>query len=216
MDSRALPNNTVYFDLDGTLLDPKIGITTSIQYALEQLGYEVLPRDELTWCIGPPLLDSFCSLVGVDQAEQAIVLYRKRFAHVGWQENVPYAGIQETLAALVDRGLTLYVATSKPSVYAEKIVDYFELRPYFSRVFGSELDGTRVHKTALLQFALSETKPAANTTMVGDRKHDMIGALANGMKTIGVTYGYGSVAELKQAGAMKLIDRPEALLAELL
>ncbi|MEM8613471.1 MAG: HAD hydrolase-like protein [Cyanobacteria bacterium P01_H01_bin.105] len=216
MDSRALPNQTVYFDLDGTLLDPKIGITTSIQYALEQLGCDVLPKDELTWCIGPPLLHSFCSLVGAKQAEQAVVLYRERFATVGWKENVPYSGIKETLRTLVDQGLILYVATSKPSVYAEKIIDYFELRPYFSRVFGSELDGTRANKAELLQFALSETNPAAEPTMIGDRKHDMIGALANGMKTIGVTYGYGSVPELEQAGAMKLANRPEDLLVELL
>lgn len=92
--------NTVYFDLDGTLLDPKIGITTSIQYALAQLGADVPTQDQLTWCIGPPLHESFCSLLGAEHTEQAIFLYRERFASVGWMENSPYAGVTETLSAL--------------------------------------------------------------------------------------------------------------------
>ena len=202
----------IYFDLDGTLLDPKVGITTSIQYALEQLGVPVPAPDELTKCIGPPLHQSFCSLVGEDQAEQAIAFYRERFSAIGWMENVPYGGVAKTLATLAESGLTLYVATSKPWVYAKKIVHHFELSPYFERIFGSELDGTRADKTELLRFALATTQPTA-ATMIGDRQHDVIGALANGMDVVGVTYGYGSLQELKQAGATRLVDRPADLLS---
>ena len=214
---RMTPKNrsALFFDLDGTLLDPKIGITTSIQYALEKLGAEVLPPEQLTWCIGPPLFQSFCTLVGEAQAEQAIVLYRERFAQVGWMENVPYPNMVETLAALVDQGVTLYVATSKPRVYATKIVDHFDMGPYFRRIFGSELDGTRADKTDLLRYALCETQ-SPTATMIGDRRHDVIGALANGMEMIGVTYGYGSIQELEQAGVTQLVHRPKELLSVLL
>ncbi|MBE9067250.1 HAD hydrolase-like protein [Leptolyngbya cf. ectocarpi LEGE 11479] len=205
--------NTVYFDLDGTLLDPKIGITTSIQYALAQLGVNVPTQEELTWCIGPPLYQSFCTLVGAAYTEQAIVLYRERFTDVGWMENSLYAGITETLSTLVDRDYSLHVATSKPHVYAKRILNYFEMRQYFDQVFGSELDGTRANKTELLRFALTKTQPSVTVTMVGDRKHDIIGALANGMDVIGVTYGYGSSQEIQQAGATKLVDRPQDLLS---
>ncbi|MEA5462579.1 HAD family hydrolase [Leptothoe sp. PORK10 BA2] len=208
--------NTVFFDLDGTLLDPKVGITTSIQYALGKLGADVPTKDELTWCIGPPLMDSFCSLVGEEKAQQSISFYRERYGDVGWMENTPYVGIAETLARLVENGFTLYVATSKPQVYAAKIVEHFELGQYFSGVFGSELDGTRADKADLLSFALSATQPTAVATMVGDRKHDVLGARANGMNIIGVTYGYGSPQELEQAGAKVLVNRPKDLLPALL
>ena len=206
---------TVFFDLDGTLTDPKIGITTSIQYALERLGADVPAIDDLTWCIGPPLLSSLRSLVGDGHARQALSYYRERFSDVGWNENTPYPGVSETLEALADAKLRLYVATSKPLVYAQRIIEHFEMRQYFSNVFGSELDGTRSEKTDLLRFALTEVKPTTIATMVGDREHDVTGAINNGMDVIGVSYGYGSTQELENAGAHKIAGRPEDLISML-
>ena len=194
---------TIYFDLDGTLTDPKPGITGSIQYALKKLGQPVPSQDELTWCIGPPLHASLKRLVGTDElADKALLLYRERFSEVGLFENTPYQGIHDTLAAVAATGARMFVATSKPAVYATRIVDYFGLKPYFERVFGSELDGTRVDKRDLLRYALDEAKvDPQHAIMIGDRSHDVVGARTNGMTAIGVLYGYGSEAELRDAGA---------------
>ncbi|MBR0788886.1 HAD family hydrolase [Bradyrhizobium manausense] len=194
---------TIYFDLDGTLTDPKPGITGSIQYALKKLGKSVPSQDELTWCIGPPLHASLKALTGTDAlADQALLLYRDRFSEVGLFENSPYPGIHDTLAAIAASGARLFVATSKPAVYASRIVDHFGLKPYFERVFGSELDGTRVDKRDLLRYALAEAEvDPRQAIMIGDRSHDVVGARTNGMTAIGVLYGYGSEAELRDAGA---------------
>ncbi|QAU46609.1 HAD family hydrolase [Bradyrhizobium guangzhouense] len=194
---------TIYFDLDGTLTDPKPGITGSIQYALKKIGMAVPSQDELTWCIGPPLHASLKALTGTEAlADQALLLYRERFSEVGLFENSPYPGIHDTLAAVAETGARMFVATSKPAVYATRIVEHFGLKPYFERVFGSELDGTRVDKRDLLRYALDETKvDAGSAIMIGDRSHDVVGARTNGMTAIGVLYGYGSEAELRDAGA---------------
>lgn len=194
---------TIYFDLDGTLTDPKPGITGSIQYALKKLGHAVPSQDELTWCIGPPLHASLKKLTGTDAlADQALLLYRERFSEVGLFENSAYPDIHDTLAAVAATGARMFVATSKPAVYASRIVEHFGLKPYFERVFGSELDGTRVDKRDLLRYALDETRvDAGSAIMIGDRSHDVIGARTNGMMAIGVLYGYGSEAELRDAGA---------------
>lgn len=202
--------NTVFFDLDGTLTDPKIGITASIQYALEKLNLPVPTQDELTWCIGPPLRASFVALLGGEEhADRAVALYRERFGDTGLFENELYAGIEEALTAVAASGRKLFVATSKPHVFADRIIDHFGLRKYFGRVFGSELDGTRVDKSELLRYALEETATdPASTVMIGDRKHDMIGAANNGMSAIGVLYGYGSRDELTKAGAAHLCKSP--------
>jgi len=208
--------DSAFFDLDGTLTDPMIGITSSIQYALKKLGADIPGKNKLKWCIGPPLLGSFEVLVGKEHASKALDYYRERFAEVGWHENVVYPGVLETLAILVESGLTLYVATSKPSIYARKIIDHFDLAKYFCEIFGSELDGARSDKAELLRFALRETRSTRASTMIGDREHDVSGALNNNMRTIGVTYGYGSRAELKEAGAHEIVDRPEDLLPLLL
>jgi phosphoglycolate phosphatase len=203
--------DTVFFDLDGTLTDPKIGITTSIQYALARFDIPVPTQDELTWCIGPPLHAAFKALLGTSDADadRAVELYRERFADVGLFENTLYAGVEEVLTAVAAPSRRLFVATSKPHVFADRIIDHFGLRRHFGRVFGSELDGTRVHKTDLLRYALDETSTdPAHAIMIGDRKHDMIGAANNGIATIGVLYGYGSREELTSAGAMHLCKAP--------
>jgi phosphoglycolate phosphatase len=194
---------TIYFDLDGTLTNPKPGITRSIQYALERLGQAVPSGDELTWCIGPPLHASLKRLVGSDElADRALLLYRERFIDIGLFENEAYGGIEETLTALSATSERMFVATSKPAVYAERIIDHFGLQRYFERVFGSELDGTRTDKGDLLRYALDAAKVDPRMAiMIGDRSHDVVGARKNGMTAIGVLYGYGSEDELRSAGA---------------
>jgi phosphoglycolate phosphatase len=204
-----LATDTVFFDLDGTLTDPKIGITASIQYALGKLDVPIPAQDDLTWCIGPPLRASFVALLGgEDRADLGVALYRERFGDVGLFENELYPGIQATLQAVAP-GRRMFVATSKPHVFADRIIDHFGLRPYFQRVFGSELDGTRVDKSALLRYALDETSTdPARAIMIGDRKHDVIGAANNGMAAIGALYGYGGREELTKAGAAHLVASP--------
>jgi phosphoglycolate phosphatase len=145
--------DAIYFDLDGTLTDPKPGITRSIRYALQKLDHPAIPtEDELTWCIGPPLRASFVRLLGgEDSADRAVSLYRERFSDIGLYENGVYDGISEVLAILSQSGHRLFVATSKPHVFAERIIDHFGLRRHFEHVFGSELDGRRADKSHLLE-----------------------------------------------------------------
>ena len=207
--------DAIFFDLDGTLTDPKPGITRSIQYALQRLDHPAIPtEDELTWCIGPPLRASFVRLLGGDHsADRAVSLYRERFSDVGLYENGVYDGIGDVLTKLRTSGHRLFVATSKPHVFAERIIDHFGLRHHFERVFGSELDGTRVDKSHLLEYALRVVSvDPSKTLMIGDRSHDMIGAKNNGMKGIVVRYGYGSRDELLDAGAHHVCATPPAIL----
>jgi phosphoglycolate phosphatase len=208
---------TIFFDLDGTLTDPKPGITRSIQYALQKLDLPVPSQDELTWCIGPPLRDSFVTLLGGDShADLAVTLYRERFSDVGLYENAVYPDIEYILTALKQSQGRLFVATSKARVFAERIIEHFGLGSYFEHVFGAELDGTRAHKTDLLAYALETTGvKASQALMIGDRSHDMIGARNNGMGALGVLYGYGSEKELIEAGAMWVCATPRGLLEHL-
>ena len=204
----------IFFDLDGTLTDPKPGITRSIQYALQKLDHPAIPsEDELTWCIGPPLRASFVRILGTeDHADRAVSLYRERFSDIGLYENAVYDGIAEVLTALSQSGQKLFVATSKPHVFAERIVEHFGLRHHFEYVFGSELDGRRVDKSDLLAYALKTASvDPSKTLMIGDRSHDMVGAANNGMKGIGVLYGYGSRDELIGAGALQVCATPQAI-----
>jgi phosphoglycolate phosphatase len=195
--------HTAFFDLDGTLTNPKPGITRCIQYALERLSHPVPPADELVWCIGPPLHGSFKKFLGTDElAHRAIELYRERFRDVGLYENEAYAGIETTLSDVAGLGRRMFIATSKPKIYADRIVEHFGLKRYFEHVFGSELDGTRSDKAELLAYALDQTQAdPARAIMIGDRSHDVTGARKNGMKAIGVLYGYGTLTELTEAGA---------------
>lgn len=206
--------HSYFFDLDGTLTDPRIGITRCIRYAIEKLKRTPPPEDQLVWCIGPPLLGSFEKILGERElAVTALKYYRERFADEGIYENRMYADIPDVLAALSDSGHRLYVATSKPEAYARQIVEHFGIERYFERVFGSELDGTRSDKTDLLSFALCETGVVPQqVTMIGDRSHDMIGARNNALSAVGVLYGYGSENELVAAGA----DRIAATTGDLL
>ena len=169
--------SAICFDLDGTLTDPKEGIVRSIQYALGRLGVSPMPdADDLLWCIGPPLLESLKKLLGdAERARMALSFYRERFADIGLYENKIYPGIRELLAALKSIERTTFVATSKPTIYAEKIIHHFSLSGYFDTIYGSELDGTRSYKSDLLAWVLRQEQLEAKTTiMVGDRSHDMI------------------------------------------
>jgi phosphoglycolate phosphatase len=207
--------DAIFFDLDGTLTDPKPGITRSIQYALDKLGQPTIPtEDELTWCIGPPLRASFVKMLGTEAAaDLAVAHYRERFSDIGLYENGVYAGVEDVLTTLQQSGRRLFVATSKPHVYATRIIEHFDLRRHFERVFGSELDGRRADKSDLLAYALKTTAvDSSHAVMIGDRSHDMIGARNNGIKGIGVLYGYGSEQELTAAGAYHLCATPKAIL----
>lgn len=209
--------NTVLFDLDGTLIDPKVGITTSIRYAMRKLERPLSPQTDLDWCIGPPIQQNFAALLQTDDPvliEQGITAYREYFAETGLFENDLYAGVPEMLAALNDLGLRCFVATSKPTVYALPIVAHFGLRDYFAQVYGAELDGTNGNKAELIRHVLREEKlQAANTMMVGDRKHDVLGAKANGVLAVGVLYGYGGRDELETAVSDYLLEKPDDMVA---
>ena len=196
------------FDLDGTLTDPKLGITTCVQYALHSFGIEEPDLDKLEPFIGPPLKDSFMQFYNMDekQAEAAVDKYRERFQDIGLFENEIYAGIKEMLRTLKKKGMHLAVASSKPTVFVERILEHFKIRKYFEVVVGSELDGRRVNKEEVVQEALSQLFAGGlverdKVYMIGDRKFDIEGARAQGVESIGVSYGYGSIEELKEAKA---------------
>lgn len=200
-----LKYQTILFDLDGTLTDPKEGIINSIEYALHKFNIEVEERADLTVFIGPPLQESFQKYLGFnpEQAWQAIRYYREYFAEKRLFENKVYPGIRELLEKLQAEHVLLAIATSKPTIYTERILEHFQLKRFFHIVIGSNLDGTRVKKGDVIR-AVLEKIPTTNTNsivMVGDREHDIIGAKENLIEAIGVTYGYGSEEELKAAGA---------------
>ena len=203
------------FDLDGTLTDPFPGITKCISHALDKLYRQSPPKESLRWCIGPPLKNSFAKLLASDDdtlAEKALVFYRERFGTVGLFENEVYEGIPEVLEGLQEKGHMLYVATSKPAVYAARIIDHFGLQRYFKAIYGSELDGTRSDKTSLISHILeSESITSSETVMIGDRKHDIIGAKENRVCGIGVLWGYGTKEELETSGAHTCIGHPQEL-----
>ena len=208
---------TILFDLDGTLTDPKFGITRCIQHALTELGRQPPDSEHLHWCIGPPLRLSFSRLLDTDDAqllEQAVELYRQRFSTVGLFENRVYAGVPETLAALRRRGYRLFLATAKPRIFAEQILAHFDLAQFFETAHGSELNGHLTDKPALVRHILAVEGLAPERTMIiGDRKYDIVGGKVNGLATGAVTYGYGTVEELHAASPDAVFDTPEQILS---
>ena len=210
--------STLFFDLDGTLTDPREGITRCIQYGLEQIGRPFPPQEELVKYIGPPLRWTFPDLLGTDEPElvdAAIRHYRQRYADVGLFENVVYDGIPEVLDALHDDGFTLYVVTAKPTVYAERIVRHFGLDPYFEATFGPELNGRFDDKTELVAHILAERDlQPEQTVMIGDRASDIAAGQANGTCTLAVTYGFGSADELTAVGPDAICHRPAEIRAK--
>lgn len=202
--------DTLLFDLDGTLTDPKPGITKSVQYALARFNIDVPDLDILAPFIGPPLAESFHNYYGFtpEQAQQAIAYYREYFAETGLYENAVFPGIPALLADLRASNKHLLVATSKPTIFAERILSHFDLAHYFELIAGSELDGTRIDKAEVIAYALASLPTPAyqNAIMIGDRKHDIIGAQQNGLPSIAVTYGYGSYEELQDQQPTHLVD----------
>jgi len=206
----------VLFDLDGTLSDPKIGITKSVQHALQKAGVMVNDLDELEPFIGPPLQVSFQEIYGFNdtQITQAIRDYRERFTERGMFENKLYEDIPALLAHLKQQGYILTIATSKPTVFAEQIIKYFQLESYFDLVVGSHLDGSRSAKGEIIAEVLQQldSYPKEQFIMIGDRKYDLIGARENQIDAIGVTYGFGSLEELKNEEPTYIVDHVNDLL----
>lgn len=204
--------STLLFDLDGTLTDPREGITRCLQYGLERLGRAFPDQAELIQYIGPPLRWTFPRLLGTDDADlvdAAVRHYRDRFADVGLFENTLYAGVPELLDTLQRRGFELLVVTAKPKVYADRIISHFGLDSCFAGVFGPQLDGHLDDKIELLAHVLAERclRPE-RTMMIGDRATDIAAGKANGTRTLAVTYGFGSLQELTAAGPDRICDSP--------
>ncbi len=202
---------TILFDLDGTLVNSEEGITKSIKHAMMELNQPEPTYEQLLPCIGPPLIDSFQLVLGLehDLAIQAVALYRKRYGEIGKFELFPYEGIKELLETLKDRGYRLFVATSKPQPVAGEIINHTGLSDYFDKVYGAGLDGKFNHKPELLKHLLEEENlERGQTLMVGDRKFDLLGASANQMASLGVTYGFGSLAELQEHQATYIAHSP--------
>jgi phosphoglycolate phosphatase len=214
-----VPCSTVLFDLDGTLTDPLEGIGNSIQFGLAAVGLGPLASSELPAFVGPPLQDSFAAM-GLDPAacEQALQGYREYFARAGLYENRVYDGIPAVLDALRSRGVVLAVATSKPTVFAQQILDHFGLAHHFAFVSGAGMDGSHRQKHEVITNALAGLRcdPAdGGVWMVGDREHDVMGARHHGLPCVGVAWGYAVEGELEAAGATMVVTTPEELLAGL-
>ena len=202
----------VFFDLDGTLTDSGPGIKASINYALNKMNIAELGWDS-DWVVGPSLWGTFKKLGVIEERlDEAVSLYRDRYNVKGYIENSVYEGIPDQLATLKSMGYLLCVATAKPTISAISILEYFKLRQHFSFEFGSNLDGSLSDKSALLKHALEVTSiNPKDSLMIGDREYDILGAKSNLIKSIGVSYGYGSKNELKEAHADFLIETPVEL-----
>ena len=194
----------ILIDLDGTLTDPKVGITTSARYGLAKVGHSIAESENIDWIIGPPLKASLAKLLNVDVdddlAEQALLGYRERFSVTGLFENHLFDDVTVTLQELKKQGYKLFLATAKPEIYARQILQHFELLQYFDYPYGSELTGERTNKGDLIGYILQQEKlDPMECLMVGDREHDIFGARRFGIETIAVEYGYGSQQELDEA-----------------
>jgi phosphoglycolate phosphatase len=209
----------VLFDLDGTLTDPREGIVACFKHALAGAGCACPTDAELERFIGPPLHETLGLLVGTDDLARfdlALSLFRDRFSAAGIYENTVYPEIPSALASLRALGAVLFVATSKPQIYAERIIQHFGLERHFKAIYGSELVGTRAGKADLIGHVLqSESLTASDTFMVGDRAQDVFGAKVNRVRAIGALWGYGTREELLEAGASVLVERPAMLAAVL-
>lgn len=191
----------ILFDLDGTITDPFLGITKSVAYSLKSFGIEVNDLNDLKVFIGPPLDVSFQDYYHMSEEEslKAVDKYREYFADKGLFENEVYQGMEDFLQSLIDEGKKLYICTSKPYVFAKRILEYFHLDHYFKGIYGSELDGTRKNKKDVIAYCLKlENLHYQDCIMVGDRQHDIVGAHENHIPCIGVLYGYGSLEEFQQ------------------
>lgn len=207
--------SNVFFDLDGTLTDPKEGIIRCLQYSLESLGRPYPGELEAKDFIGPPLRSTFEKLLSSNEkplVEKAVSLYRERFSEVGLFENIVYPGIADLLSTLHENSFRLYIVTTKPKIYADRIVKHFLLEQWFSDIFGTELDGRFDNKAELIEFILSQMKLSPEeTVMVGDRREDIVAGKANLIRTLGVTYGYGDKQEISDSAPDYVCDNPSEI-----
>lgn len=200
----------ILFDLDGTLTDSAQGIVNSVIYALERMGISYTDQESLHRFIGPPLQTSFRNFYGLSegQTDEAVRLFREYFSSKGIYENTVYEGIPEMLESLCQAGMMLAVATSKPQVFAERILRRFDLAKYFAVISGADMTGT--DKSTVIRQALSRLgiEPSSRVLMVGDREHDVLGAKDVGIPCMGVLYGYGSEEEFRAVGADHIVRVP--------
>lgn len=204
----------VLFDLDGTLTEPSLGITNSVMYAFEKFGIEIKDRSELYKFIGPPLIDSFIEYYGFtrENALKAIEYYREYYSQKGIFENRLYDGIKELLSELYKEGKKIILATSKPQKFAEQILEHFGIDKYFYFVGGATMDESRSQKDEVIEYILNECKiDTTKAVMIGDRKYDVLGAHKFGIKTVGVTFGFGAKEELLLSGADFIADTPKEI-----
>lgn len=208
---------TILFDLDGTLTDAGEGIINCARLALEHFGLPTPDKETMRVFVGPPLRETFLKFgVKSENVEEAIAVYRSRYVPIGMFENTPYPGIKAMLAALKAKGHKLYVATSKPESMATAILEKFELAPYFDLICGATLDASRDSKDKVIGYLLEKVEQTDDIIMVGDTAYDVLGAAKHGIKTIGVSWGYGKVSDMVDAGAAAIADSPARLLEMLL
>lgn len=200
----------ILFDLDGTLTDPGIGITGGVAFALDKFGITEKERDKLNRFVGPPLGESFHNFYGIpkEECDNAIKYYREYYSVTGLFENELYEGISELLAELKDKGCKVILATSKPEEFSVKILKHFDLYKFFDFIGAATMDGSRSDKADVIRYAIEECgiDNLCETIMVGDRKHDIIGAKTLGIDSVGVLYGYGDRKEHEAAGATYIVD----------
>ena len=211
--------NIIMFDLDGTVLDSKPGIFRSAAYALKKLGFSMPSDDEMMAFLGPPLSDGFANVCHIphDWIQNAIVYYREYYTNGGMFEASIYNGIEEVIDTLHQHGKRCFITTSKPQIYAQRILERFKVAGLFDGLYGCELNGERSHKSEVVSFCLEQQGAlAGDSVLIGDRHFDVNGAKMLEIPCIGVLYGYGSKEELEHAGAMALCATPEELLDVLL
>ena len=208
---------TILFDLDGTLTDSAEGVINCFLPALKYFNLPIPDRADMSFVVGPPLRDSFLRLgVKEEDVEKAVEIYRDRYVPTGMFENAPYPGIAAMLGALREAGHELYVATSKPEGMATEILEKFRLAGFFHKIYGASMDDSRDTKDKVIAFLLKELGPRENIIMVGDTHFDVEGAAVHGIKTIGVTWGYGKNEDMVAAGAIEIVDSPAQLLESLM
>ena len=206
-------NKTILFDLDGTLTDSGEGIINCAILALEHFGLPIPDRETLRVFVGPPLHETFIKFgVPADKADEAVAVYRSRYVPIGMFENAPYPGIRELLDALKKQGHKLYVATSKPEWMAQEILKKFQLDSYFDLICGATMATSRTEKSQVIAYLLEQTGDVSHAIMVGDTKYDVIGASAHSIPTIGVSWGYGTVEDMQNAGAAAIAYTTQELL----
>jgi Predicted phosphatases len=205
----------IFFDLDGTIMDSEEGIIRAIQYAVAKNGLDSTLVEDYRVFIGPPLRESFQRYFSLDEAsaQEAVAAYREYYSQRGIFQGTIYDGLEEALQEL-SQTYTLSIATSKPEIFAERILTHFNLTRYFKGIYGATMDTERTLKEQVIAYALRESKATPTATvMIGDREHDILGAKANGLKSIGVLYGFGSESELQEGGADKIVAQPSELLS---